>query len=90
METVETPRKEILSVGDWLITLIVSAIPIVNLIMLFVWSFSRSTHPSKANWAKATLILIAIIIVLYIILFAIFGAAFFGMMGTEGIEPSEY
>lgn len=90
METIETTRKEHLTVGDWLITLIVSAIPIVNIIMLFVWSFGSGTHPSKANWAKATLILIAIILVLYIIVFAIFGAAIFGLAGTEGFEPSEY
>lgn len=90
METVESTRRETLSVSDWLITLIISAIPIVNLIMLFVWSFSSATHPSKANWAKATLILIAVIIVLYIVAFIIFGAAFLGLAGSEGFEPSEY
>lgn len=90
METLETSRKETLSIGDWLITLIISAIPLVNLIMLFVWSFSSGTHPSKANWAKATLILIAIVIILYIIFFAIFGATIFGLMENESFTPSEY
>lgn len=80
METNEPIRKETLSVGDWLITLIVTAIPIVNIIMLFVWAFGSGTPTTKANWAKAALILVAIMIVLYIIVFAMFGAAFFGMM----------
>lgn len=44
------------SVGDWIITYLVSAIPVVGFIMLFVWAFGSSTPPSKANWAKATLL----------------------------------
>lgn len=80
METTETIKKEVLSIGDWLITLIITVIPFVNIIMLFVWAFNHSTPTTKANWAKATLILIAVLLVLYIIVFAVFGAAFFGFM----------
>jgi heme/copper-type cytochrome/quinol oxidase subunit 2 len=90
METPENIKNETLSIGDWLITMIVSAIPLVGIIMLFVWSFSSSTHPTKANWAKATLILIAIVIVLYIIFFAVFGAAFLGMMDQDLMNTQEY
>lgn len=90
METPENIKKETLSIGDWLITMIISIIPIVGIIMLFVWAFSSSTHPVKVNWAKATLILIAIVIVLYIIFFAVFGAAFLGMMDNEMINSQEY
>ena len=59
-----TPQTYPTSIGNWIITLIVTMIPIVNIIMLFVWGFSRSTNPTKANWAKAALIMIAIWIVL--------------------------
>jgi uncharacterized membrane protein len=83
METQEINKRETISIGDWLLTLILTAIPLVGIIMLFVWSFSSGTHPSKANWAKAALILIAIMIVLYIIFFAVFGAAIFGFMENE-------
>lgn len=79
METIETIKNDTIKTGDWLITLIVSAIPLVGIIMLFVWAFSSGTHPTKANWAKAMLILLLIVIVVYIIVFAVFGAAFFGM-----------
>lgn len=90
METPETIKKETLSVGDWLITMIITAIPIVGIIMLFVWAFSSSTHPTKANWAKASLILLAIVIVLYIIFFAVFGAAFLGLMDQDMMNTQEY
>ena len=32
-------QAPVLSLGDWIITLIVLAIPLVNLVMLFVWGF---------------------------------------------------
>jgi len=71
-----------LSVKDWLITLIIAAIPIVGFIMLFVWGFGSGTNENKANWAKAALLFFVIVIALYILLFVIFGAAFFaGSMG---------
>ena len=40
------------SIGNWVITLIILAIPLVNIIMLFVWAFNRNTNITKANWAK--------------------------------------
>jgi len=43
------------SVSDWMVTYILICIPIVNIIMLFVWAFGSSPE-SKANWAKATLL----------------------------------
>ncbi len=41
--------------------------------MLFIWAFSSGTHPSKANFAKAYLLLIAAFIALYVVLFVIIG-----------------
>ncbi len=61
------------TVGDWIITIIISAIPIVNIVMLLVWAFSSGTNPSKANWAKAYLVFIAFIIALYFVMFFVIG-----------------
>lgn len=44
------------SVGEWFVTMLLMIIPLVNLILLCVWGFGGNAHPSKANWAKATLI----------------------------------
>lgn len=60
---------EVVKLGDWMITLLITGIPVLGLIMLFVWAFSKGKNPSKRNWARANLIWIAISTVLVIILF---------------------
>lgn len=61
------------SMGDWIITLIVLAIPVVNLVMLFVWGFSNEVSESKKNFCRAELIVIGVVIALCIILFVVVG-----------------
>ena len=73
MSTEQNP----ISVGEWLITYLLLSIPLVNIVMLFVWAFGSSTHPSKANWAKALLIWVAIATVLYIV---VLGSIFAALM----------
>lgn len=53
-------NKSVVSIANWIVTMILVAIPIINIIMLVVWAFSSSTPKSKANWAKATLLLMVI------------------------------
>ncbi len=74
----ESPQYTPISLGEWVITTIILAIPIVGFIMLFVWGFGSNTQPSKANWAKATLIMIAVSIVLTFI----FLGSLLGIMAT--------
>ncbi|MBC8256933.1 MAG: hypothetical protein H8E85_06440 [Candidatus Marinimicrobia bacterium] len=74
----ESPQYTPISVGEWVITTIILAIPIVGFIMLFVWGFGSNSQPSKANWAKATLIMIAVSIVLTFI----FLGSLLGIMAT--------
>jgi len=64
-----------MSVTDWLITLIIVAIPLVGFIMLFVYAFGGNENISRKNWAKAQLILIAIVLVLVLVLFFVFGVS---------------
>ena len=56
METENRTSHGVVSTGDWVLTLFLTAIPIVGIIMLFVWGFGSGTNPSKANFAKAALI----------------------------------
>lgn len=58
-------ESPVISIGDWIITLFITAIPIVGLVMLFVWGFGAGTNPTKANFAKATLVLMLIGFVLW-------------------------
>lgn len=61
-----------LSVRNWVITRIIAAIPVVNLIMLFVWALGSETAREKSNWAIASLILIALVPGLYVALAVLF------------------
>lgn len=71
-----------ISIGNWIISLILTMIPIVNIIMLFVWAFSNGTNPTKANWTKAALILILVWIILGIIFGGYFMRMFYGNYPT--------
>ena len=67
-----------MSIGNWIATSLICAIPIVGFIMLFVWGFGSNTQPSKANWAKAALIMVGISIVLSFL----FLGSLLGIMGS--------
>ena len=60
-------NTSVVSVGDWIITMILMLIPVVNFIMLLVWALSSSTPASKSNWARASLIFMLIGILLTIL-----------------------
>jgi hypothetical protein len=63
------------SVMDWVITLLITYIPLVNIIMLLIWAFDSQTPLNKKNWAKARLIWILIGFAISTVIFTIFGAA---------------
>ena len=67
--------EEPVSLGEWMITILLMAIPCVQIIMPFVWAFSSSTKKSKSNFFKASLIFAAIYLVLFIISMIAFGGA---------------
>ncbi len=62
------PDTSPMSVGSYILMIILTAIPIVGIIMLFVWSFSGSTNLNKKNFARAQLLLMLISTALCIIL----------------------
>jgi len=48
-------EQKIPSLGDWIITLLLMSIPLVNFVVLIYWAVSSSTDPIKSNFAKAAL-----------------------------------
>ena len=62
-------------VGEWILTFILTALPIAGLVLLFVWAFGGRAKPSKKNWARAILLLMVIMLVIYCLFFAAIGAA---------------
>ncbi len=78
-----TQTEPPMSIGQWILTILVLMIPCVNIIMLFVWAFgSDPDKKSRANYCKAQLIISAAVIVLYILLFAICGSAIAAWLNT--------
>lgn len=63
--------KEPITVGGWIGRTLIPCIPLVGgivyLIMLFVWSGDTKKEDTFRNWAKAQLIVMAIVLVLVII-----------------------
>ncbi len=60
------PADEPVSVQDWIITYLILSLPLLGFVMLFVWAFGEGTNPSKANWAKAMLLYIALAVILFL------------------------
>lgn len=82
-EKIEQPQ----SVIDWVITLLITYIPLVNIIMLLIWAFDSETPLNKKNWAKARLIWVLIGFAISAIFFAIFGAA---MLASGVFDGANY
>ena len=57
-----------MTLGNWIVTMILLAIPVVNLVLLFVWGFGTNVNKSKKTYCQATLIFAAIVIVLTIVI----------------------
>lgn len=61
-----------ISFRNWVGTLLLPIIPIVGpiiyLVMMLVWAFGSDTNQSKKNWARASLVVGCIFIVLFIFL----------------------
>ncbi len=76
-------EAEVISTKDWLITLIISAIPVVNIIMFFIWAFGDQTNPNKANWAKASLLWMVIVTGLVILLYVLIAVVIFGIAASN-------
>ncbi|MDR0363055.1 MAG: hypothetical protein LBJ46_10300 [Planctomycetota bacterium] len=68
----------VVSVGEWMLMDLILIIPIVNIIMLFVWSFGN-TNPNRRNKARSSLLWIAVA----------FGSVFIlGLLGGLGAAMS--
>lgn len=63
-----TELEEPVSLGEWLIAMLLMWIPCVNIVLMFVWAFSHTEKKSKSNFFKASLIMSGVSIALSIIM----------------------
>ena len=67
-----------LTVGDWILTLIVLSIPVIGLVFLLYWALSSTSNVNRKNYCIAVLILAVILSALFLGLF--FMGVFASMM----------
>ena len=77
----QQPVEVPVSTGDWMLTMFLTAIPLVGFVLLLVWAFGSTTPLSKKNWARAGLIWCVIAMVLSILL-----TVALGMLGYSTYE----
>jgi hypothetical protein len=51
-----------MTVGDWMLTILVLAIPLVNLVMYLVWAFGSSGNVNRRTYCQAVLAWFAILL----------------------------
>ena len=64
-----------ITVGGWMLTLLVLAIPLVNLIMYLVWALSSSGNLNRRNFCRASIYWFLIILGIYVLILALVGVA---------------
>ena len=73
-------REKPLTFGDWMVTILVLAIPLVNIVALIYWAASSGTNVTKQNYARASIAWFLIGLVIFLILSAT--GALVGLTGT--------
>ncbi len=51
------PMAPSLRMVDWLIILVISMLPVVNVIVLVIWALDNRSNPNRRNFAQALLLL---------------------------------
>ena len=72
-----------MTLGNWIATVVLTCIPCINLIMLIVWAVGNG-YVERKRYAQATLIVAAVLVVLYIIFMALFGTAIMSSLNALG------
>ncbi len=80
---VVSEKAEVMKLGEWVVTILITMIPLVNLVMLFVWSFSKGENPNKRNWARANLIWMGVSIIIAILIISSIVALFSAMVESN-------
>lgn len=63
-----------LSMGEWLLTLLIAMVPCIGLVVYLVWAFDHSGNVNRKNFCRAYLILhvISIVLVMVMMIFMLF------------------
>lgn len=69
-------QNEVMSVKNWVITLVITMIPVVGLTMIIVWAFGTEGNKNRRNYSMAVLICLAISVAIYLLIITFFDLFF--------------
>ena len=75
-------REKPLTFGDWMVTILVLAVPLVNVVALIYWAASSGTNVTKQNYARASIAWFLIGLVIFLVLSMT--DVLVGLTGTNG------
>lgn len=75
-----------MTVGEWMITLLVLALPFINIIMYIVWALDGNGNANRRNFCRASLLWFFIILAISIMVFIVMAALglLFGAAANQG------
>lgn len=71
-----------MSMGDWVLTILALMIPCAGIVLYFVWAFGKNGNVNRRNYCRAYLAITGVMILIYIVIFMIFGASIFASLGS--------
>lgn len=80
-EVDELDLEDPVRMGEWVLSIFLASVPVINLICLLVWAFGPNNKPSKKTWARAKLVWLLVITVLFFIV----AAFFIGLLMAGGL-----
>ena len=57
-----------MSVGEWMLTILILAIPLVNIIMYLVWAFSGTGNINRRHYCRAVVYWFFILLGIYLVI----------------------
>ncbi len=78
--TTQQTQAPVMTLKNWVITLLILSIPLVNIIMLVIWAIDGK-NPNRTNFCRASLIVMVLLFVLYFGFMMLFGLL---MLGSSG------
>ncbi len=74
--------RSVMSMGDWLITLLILLIPCAGIIIYFVWAFGKNGNVNRRNYCRAYLIYWAVSCVISLIIIIVMCAFILSAVGN--------
>jgi len=73
---------DVIKTPDWVLSLILLSIPMVNIIVIVFWALSDGINPNRRNFARAILIFLAIGAILTMMFFGMIMGMLSAMLGS--------